>query len=190
MELLSTSAPISKLQKNRKISAERRPVSSNWKMSITDILKYANSLGYLGKLLKNQNSEELKTVREAAQKYYNVMSSNKYKFIILEGNNSGIVRRIMQERDSWIELQFMCPQFNFKWQPWSRGIKFQNLSLARKATKDCKNEQMVNHFEFHKEITKKSNLYINMQIFSEVHHLYSNARKTYLHHYQLRSILK
>ncbi len=34
----------------------------------------------------------------------------------------------MLTRNWWVELPFVSPAFNFKWQPVSRGIKFASLT--------------------------------------------------------------
>ena len=64
--------------------------------------------------------------------------------------------------------------FNFKWQPFSAGIKFGRLGHVdshkrddfkggglgevQVATQDKIGQQMVNHFEYHHLITEKYNL--------------------------------
>jgi len=51
--------------------------------------------------------------------------------------------------------------FNFKWMPFSFGMRFDLLNSVPGI------KQMVNHFEFHTELTEKSNLFINLQTYSE-----------------------
>jgi len=53
----------------------------------------------------------------------------------------------------WKELPSYDSSFHFRWQPISKGIRFDQLSASQK--------QMVNHFEFHYEITTKDNLFRN-----------------------------
>lgn len=50
-----------------------------------------------------------------------------YKFIVLPGNNSGLIRRAMEKRSWWIEIQPVHSLFNFRWQPVSNGIRFDRL---------------------------------------------------------------
>lgn len=57
-----------------------------------------------------------------------------YKFIVTSGNNSGLIRKAMQRRNWWIEIQPIHTLFNFKWQPFSYGINFKRLS------NQCRNE--------------------------------------------------
>ena len=77
------------------------------------------------------------------------------------GNNCTLVKRILVERPSWIELVGISSGFNFKWQPFSTGFRFDLLNT--KAEK-----QAVNHLEFHSELSLKSKLFINLQTYSEV----------------------
>ena len=86
----------------------------------------------------------------------------------------------MLTRKWWIELPFMSPTFNFKWQPVSFGIKFNSLNSVPGLI------QMINHFEFHSQLSHKSSLYLNLQAFSEVRFCWlkrisnSNQKKMYL----------
>lgn len=50
-----------------------------------------------------------------------------YKFIVTAGNNSGMIRKAMQKRSWWIEIQPVHTLFNFKWQPTSCGINYNRL---------------------------------------------------------------
>jgi len=51
-----------------------------------------------------------------------------YKFIVVAGNNSGLIRKALERRDWWIEIPAVHSMYNFKWQPVSYGIKFERLS--------------------------------------------------------------
>jgi hypothetical protein len=46
-----------------------------------------------------------------------------YKFIVTPGNNSQIIRKAMQKRHWWIEIQ----PVHSKWQPTSAGIRFERM---------------------------------------------------------------
>ena len=50
-----------------------------------------------------------------------------YKFIIGYGNNSNLIRKALERRSWWIEIQPVHSMFNFKWLPVSNGIKFGRL---------------------------------------------------------------
>ena len=77
------------------------------------------------------------------------------------GNNCILIKRILESRPWWIELIGVTSNFNFKWQPFSLGIRYDLLN-----TIGCK--QVVNHFEFHSELTSKSGLFLNLQTYSEM----------------------
>lgn len=50
--------------------------------------------------------------------------------------------------------------FNFKWMPFLKGVRFKQLSDSQK--------QMVNHFEYHHEITTKDLLFKNVMYYAEL----------------------
>ena len=50
--------------------------------------------------------------------------------------------------------------FNFKWIPFSKTVRFDQLSFSQ--------TQLVNHFEYHAEITSKDNLFKNMLSYAEL----------------------
>eukprot|EP01022_Parablepharisma_sp_SALTPOND_P020267 TRINITY_DN363_c0_g1_i1.p3 TRINITY_DN363_c0_g1~~TRINITY_DN363_c0_g1_i1.p3 ORF type:complete len:332 (-),score=38.28 TRINITY_DN363_c0_g1_i1:2954-3949(-) len=50
--------------------------------------------------------------------------------------------------------------FHFKWMPFLRGLRFEQLSYTQK--------QIVNHFEFHQEITTKDLLFKNIMAYAEL----------------------
>ena len=52
-------------------------------------------------------------------------------------------------------------RFNFKWQPFSSGFRFDLLGASNI-------KQAINHFEYHFELSSKSNLFLNMQMYSEI----------------------
>lgn len=73
----------------------------------------------------------------------------------MNGNNSQLVRRCFEKRSSyWKESPSFSTVFQFKWQPFSKGLHFELLSESQK--------QMVNHFENHAEITTKDKLFLNL----------------------------
>ena len=115
--------------------------------------------------------EKLKKIKESAQKYYIAVTSPKYKYIIGYGNNSTLVKRVMKTRNWWIELPFPSPAFNFKWLPISKGINYEKLSIKDKKRYLDSPKQAVNHLEFHRELSRKSNLFINMELACEVNML-------------------
>lgn len=62
--------------------------------------------------------------------------------------------------DYWKEVPNFNAVFNFQWRPFSRGIRFAQLS--------CFQRQAVNHFEFHAEITTKDQLFRNLLSYAQL----------------------
>ena len=68
---------------------------------------------------------------------------SKYKYCIIDGNNSRIIRDCMALRDDrWEETSTFDKIFNFKWQPISRGINYDTVSTFG-------TRQLVNHIKGH-----------------------------------------
>ena len=81
-----------------------------------------------------------------------------YKFVIIRGNNSELVKKcLVDDRNGdWEEIPSTNTLFNFKWAPFSKGVRYDYLSVHGV-------KKMVNHFEFHDQITEKHSLFHNMQ---------------------------
>lgn len=99
----------------------------------------------------------LKEPRNSVSRQEMRLESNlKLKFLIFRGNNSELVKEMMNKREQWVEgYQSITSTVNFIWHPLSTGIKFDRL-------KSFLPIQIVNHFEFHTELTNKANLYRNL----------------------------
>jgi hypothetical protein len=77
----------------------------------------------------------------------------KYKYVVVSGNNSGLVRKCMQLRgERWEETSSFDKLFNFKWQPVSWGINFE-------AHNSFGTKQLVNHFANQAILTTKDKLF-------------------------------
>ena len=48
----------------------------------------------------------------------------------MKGNNSDVVKRALEARPWWVELPANSPAFNFVWQPFLHGVKFEFLGEA------------------------------------------------------------
>jgi len=80
----------------------------------------------------------------------------KYKYIVVSGNNSNIIRKCMQLRsERWEETNSFDKLYNFKWQPISWGINFD-------ANNSFGTRQLVNHFANHNILTTKDKLFENV----------------------------
>ena len=89
-----------------------------------------------------------------------------YRFQVLRGNNSKLVRRVLETRENWTQLPDNCSTslFDFKWSPTSRICNFEMLSFGG-------HKSMVNHLEFHGQITTKDMIYHNMHRLCEMNKL-------------------
>ena len=70
-------------------------------------------------LTKKQNSNKIP--------FENAYVADCYKYIVTAGNNSQLIRKAMQRRNWWIEIQQVHSMYNFKWQPTSSGLNFNRL---------------------------------------------------------------
>lgn len=64
------------------------------------------------------------------------------------------------EQISWEDTPSYDSLFNFKWQPFSNGLKFNQISTYGQ-------KQLVNHIEGHESITTKDQLFLNMKSYCE-----------------------
>ena len=78
-----------------------------------------------------------------------------------DGNNGDLVRRVLRKRYWWREVTEVSSKLNLLWQATSKGIIFDRFQ-ANKTPK-----QVVNHFEFHREISTKIGLIKNLQLYCE-----------------------
>ena len=72
---------------------------------------------------------------EMLAKYTDVSKENhtfgeegNYKFSLIQGNNSAVVRRVLESREHWSEQIDKNTLFSFKWAPTMRFINFEQLS--------------------------------------------------------------
>lgn len=84
-----------------------------------------------------------------------------YRYSLVRGNNSALVKRVLETRDHWMELdQPHLTLYSFKWAPVSRFINFEQLGLHGQ-------KKLANHLERHDLLTTKDQLYINMHRYCE-----------------------
>lgn len=89
-----------------------------------------------------------------------------YRYYIGGGNNSHLVRKIMSTRKQWEECtdsKNIC--LAFKWQQSNKGYIYENTT----PTKPYK--QVLNHFEYHQEISNKEYLFKNILEYCELNKL-------------------
>lgn len=119
--------------------------------------------------LKTQDLAQI-PVRKAVAASSNLTASvpRPWKFYIGEGNNGELVRRIINETrgGAWQESKETKGIINFKWQQNCKDFKFERM------TPTALYKQIVNHFEFHREISTKAGLFKNLRGHCEVEALF------------------
>ncbi|EGR34832.1 hypothetical protein IMG5_000600 [Ichthyophthirius multifiliis] len=130
---------------------KKKPIQQQVKLLVNNPLFKIKKSNLLK--IQNQNQNQYKVKKQQNQ----LFSIKQKKYYIGSGNNSQIIRRIMQKRKGWVEIQYGSTMFvNLKWQQSSRGYQYNRLVLNNNY------KQLVNHFEFHQEITEKHNLIKNL----------------------------
>jgi hypothetical protein len=80
-------------------------------------------------------------------------------YTILPQNNGELVKSCMSHRTNWKESNSAL--YHFRWQQNRNGIDYPGLS------KFPSQKQIVNHFEYHSQLSNKLNLFINMVKYCE-----------------------
>lgn len=79
------------------------------------------------------------------------------------GNNGELVKRVMETRKNyWIEQANENVFLNFKFKQNNKTYKYDRLNSIPNQ------KQLLNHFEFHKEISNKALLIRNLSFYCEV----------------------
>lgn len=80
-----------------------------------------------------------------------------YKYYVGMGNNPHLIRKIMSTRKQWEEIvDNKSLLLSFKWQQTNRGYVYECGSMKRSY------RQILNHFEYHQEISNKEYLFKNV----------------------------
>ena len=93
-------------------------------------------------------------------------TNKKYFYHILPGNNSKLVEKCLLTRPNWerMEDQQNLLSCNLIWTELSHELNFTIHG-------EIDYSQIVNHFEFHNEISNKKNLFINLLRYCEYNHI-------------------
>lgn len=103
----------------------------------------------------SSNTEKLKKLKKF-EKLKNRDDSSKYKFLVFKGNNSILIKSLLELRSNWCEGYYSLPSSaSFIWMPTSHNIRFERLKPSCAV-------QIVNHLECHSEVSNKSRLYFNL----------------------------
>jgi hypothetical protein len=85
------------------------------------------------------------------------------------GNNSAVVKRVLSKRENWVEVP-ESEKTHFRWHQSQRGFKYDLLSSGY-------TRELVNHFEFHCEVSDKGKLIRNLNHHCEVSIILFRAKK-------------
>jgi hypothetical protein len=94
---------------------------------------------------------------------YTLQNKNplRLKYAIGKGNNSNMIRKCMLLRNErWEETNSFDKLYNFKWQPISRGIAFDQIN-------NFGTRQLINHVQEHPQLTTKDRLFENLVMLCE-----------------------
>ena len=160
---------------------------TNYTKGINKIYKLYHSLQSNDKINLNSNNTTNKEIdiifkkklkkNKTPDKYCNIRyiridddeknntPSVKYYYTVFPGNNGKLVERCLRIRNTWdIADQVKSKFSNLIWTPLSSQINFQNHSKVEA-------NQLVNHFEFHSELTNKANTFINLLKYCELNEI-------------------
>ena len=129
--------------------------------------KFNNSKQYNAKKYKQyilRKSNELPKINSMA-----LTDKEKIYFYKIHsfGNDPSTIKKCFEHRINWksYENKEEDDKISFIWAPIASHIDFYKLSI------ELRNEMLVNHFEYHNEITNKLNMFQNMMIFCENNNL-------------------
>ena len=108
------------------------------------------------KFILNQKLEKISEEKNKNPKIY-------YYKIHSFGNDSSTIKKCFEHRINWEseDKKKDDDKISFIWAPISSQIEFYEI------TYESKNDIIVNHFEFHNELTNKLNMFSNMMIYCE-----------------------
>ena len=144
--------------KSIKLYGKRNKTNTNIKKKIIFSSENRVSLFYkkLKLLSKSQDTEDNNITKELKPKKY-------YYKINSYGNDTSTIKKCFEHRINWEseEKKEKNEQTSFIWAPLSNQINFDELSY------ELRKNIMVNHFEFHNELSNKLNMFSNMMIYCE-----------------------
>ncbi|CAK93638.1 unnamed protein product (macronuclear) [Paramecium tetraurelia] len=78
-----------------------------------------------------------------------------YSYFLGGGNNCELIKRVFDNRPDWHQTANTA-RANFRWQQSNNGYKYFKLNWHKS------HKELLNHFEFHPEISNKKNLLVNI----------------------------
>lgn len=131
-------------QKLKSLNWFKNPAKKDMDEQLTTFFKKDNSKNFERLRQKQEIEAKYNQMSRDNNKEWSKCEQGQYKYSVISGNNSGLVRRVLETREHWVELQekYTTTLFSFKWSPVSRSCHFRYLGVN-----GLKN--MVNHFERH-----------------------------------------
>jgi len=146
-------------QKTVKVLFQRNKTNVNVKKYISSSnrirLVISNKLNEYSRSKSKENKKEKKKENKPDIYYYKIFS---------QGNDTSTIKKCFEHRINWKsedKKEEEEDKVSFIWAPLSSQINFQDLGY------EPQSNIMVNHFEFHNELSNKINMFTNMMIYCE-----------------------
>ena len=96
----------------------------------------------------------------------NINNKNKYYYNIYPGNNDKLIEKVILTRPNWEKLPYNKKknECNLFWTPLSMQINY----TFHKTIEEI---HLVNHFEFHNELSNKRNIFLNLLKYCEINNI-------------------
>ena len=147
-------------QRTVKVLFQRNKTNVNVKKYISSTnrirLVISNKLNEYSRSKSKENKKEKKKEKENKPDIY-------YYKIISQGNDTSTVKKCFEHRINWKpeDKKEEDDKISLIWAPLSSQINFHDLGY------EPQTNIMVNHFEFHNELSNKINMFTNMMIYCE-----------------------
>ena len=149
-----------KTEKAMKVLFQRNKTNVNVK-------KYISSTNRIRLIISNKFNENSSSKSKENKKEKKKEKENKpdiyYYKIFSQGNDTSTVKKCFEHRINWKseDKKEEDDKISLIWAPLSSQINFYDLGY------EPQNNTMVNHFEFHNELSNKINMFTNMMIYCE-----------------------
>ena len=131
--------------------------------SYQHFLDSTNKSGYYSKNIRNENNS-LNTL--TLMNNNNINNKSKYYYNIYPGNNDKLIEKVILTRPNWEKLPYNKKknECNLFWTPLSMQINY----TFHKTIEEI---HLVNHFEFHNELSNKRNIFLNLLKYCEINNI-------------------
>ena len=152
-------------------------------------LLYKKSCSFSSSVEKKPKKNKINNIKIHIVEEKNELKTYFYKIFKI-GNDISTIKRCFQHRENWqlAPESYNYDQINLIWAPLSCQIKYNEINQENNSNVSL----LVNHYEFHTQITNKLKMFKNLMIFCEENHLdlFSYIPLTILIEYQSPSFLR